>query len=59
MPKFTARVVINYDDVLDPGMTTAKRNELLRDMVYTDIKDALKLYGLENQVLEVRKAQNV
>ncbi len=58
MPKFTAKVVVNYDDVLDPKMTTAKRNELLRDMVFTDIKDALKIYGLENQVLEVRKVQN-
>lgn len=58
MPKFTARVVVDYDDVLDPKMTTAKRNELLRDMVFSDIKDALKIYGLDNQVLEVRKVQN-
>jgi len=56
--KFTAKIVVDYDDVLDPNMTKAKRNELLRDIVYADVKNALKTYGLESQVVEVRKTQN-
>lgn len=62
MPKFSAKIVIDYDGVIgvEPGtvVTTAKRNEMMRDVVWLQINDALTQYGLKPQVQEVRKVQN-
>jgi hypothetical protein len=62
MPKFTAKVVIDYDGQIgvEPGtiVTKAKRNEMMRDVVYLQLVDALRQYGLDPVIVEVRKMQN-
>ena len=62
VPKFSAKVLIEYDGVIgvEPKtvMTQAKRNEMMRDVVWLQVDDALRLYGLKPQMIEVRKVQN-
>jgi hypothetical protein len=62
MPKFSAKVVIDYDGVIgvEPGthVTTAKRNEMMRDVVWLQLNDALAQYGFKSEVSNVRKVQN-
>lgn len=62
MPKYTAKVVIHYDGEIgvEPHvrLTQAKRNEMMRDVVWIQVADALKLYGLDTEVVEVRRVQS-
>lgn len=58
MPQFTAKIIFHYEDVTDPKMTQAKRNEILRDLVFDEVARAMSYAGLPGEVLEVRKAQN-
>ena len=55
--KFTAKIVVDFDDIFPAHMTKAKRNELMRDYAYEKITAMIKYVGV-GEVLEVRKTQN-
>lgn len=62
MTRYSAKVVIDYDGKVSVDtktkMTKSKENEMLRDVVWLQISDALRLYGLQTEVLEVRKVRD-
>ncbi len=58
MPRFTAKITFLYDDVTDPKMTKAKRNEILRDLVFDELGRIMTYANMPGEVLEVRKSQD-
>lgn len=56
--KFSVKLLVDFEDIFPPGMTKAKRNELMRDYVHESLTAQMRVNGLEAEILEVRKLQN-